>query len=81
MKIFYSPHFQRSFQKFSQEIRLKFRKQIDYLLEDIGHPSLKAKKYNRSRQIWQARVDRNIRFYFLIKNGTYILLDIRTHPK
>jgi len=51
------------------------------LLEDIGHPSLKAKKYNRSRQIWQARVDRNIRFYFLIKNGTYILLDIRTHPK
>ena len=81
MKIFYSPHFNRNFNNFSLEIRQKFEKQIDYLLNDIRHPSLRAKKYDETRGIWQARVDKGVRFYFLINNNTYILLDIEKHSK
>lgn len=81
MKVFYTPHFQRNFRKFSEYTQKKFAKQIDYLLADINHPSLHAKKYNETEGIWQARVDKDVRFYFFIKNDAYILLDIKHHPK
>jgi hypothetical protein len=30
---------------------------------------------------WQARVNRDWRFYFTIEGDTYIILDIIPHPK
>ncbi|MEK9129849.1 MAG: hypothetical protein AAB526_00380 [Patescibacteria group bacterium] len=81
MKIKYSPKFKKSICGFSKEIREKFYKQISFLLYNIQHPSLRAKKYNESKDIWQARVNQSVRFYFLIKNNVYILLDIKKHPK
>lgn len=67
--------------EFPPAIQKKLAKQINYLLSDLRHPSLRTKKYNESRGIWQARVDRSIRFYFLIKKDQYVLLDITYHPK
>ena len=81
MRIFYTPNFQKNFKHFPQKIEQKFEKQIDYLLRNFRYPSLNVKKFDRSRGIWQARVDRNIRFYFQIKDDIYVLLDIRNHPK
>jgi len=54
-------------------------KQVAFLLDDIHHPSLRAKKYDAER--WQARVSRDWRFYFRIAGDTYILLDLIPHPK
>lgn len=81
MKIQYYPGFKDKLRNFPKGIREKFYKQINYLLQNIRHSSLWAKKYDEARNIWQARVDKNIRFYFLIENDVYILLDIRKHPK
>ncbi len=81
MKVYYSSEFKASLSRFPENIKKKFYKQVEYLLRDFRHPSLRAKKYDESRNIWQARADKNIRFYFLIENGTYILLDIKSHPK
>ena len=81
MEIYYTSHFKRSFRKFSKEIQDKFKKQISFLLSNISHPSLQVKKYDKEKQIWQARVDDNVRFYFLIIKDTYVLLEIRRHPK
>ena len=75
----YTPKFKRSLRHFPEEIRRKFYKQAGLLLRDIQHPSLHAKKYSESLDIWQARVDKSIRFYFFIKDDSYILLDIRKH--
>lgn len=81
MKAFHSSRFKRSFNGFPSDIQQKVKKQIINLLRDIRHPSLRAKKYDESRGIWQARVDRTIRFYFLIEGDTYVLLYIKYHPK
>lgn len=81
MKVFYTPHFERKYKFLSKETQRKFRKQANYLLRNLRHPSLRAKKYDEERDIWQARVDRNYRFYFLIGDDIYILLDIKLHPK
>ncbi|OGG76640.1 hypothetical protein A3B35_00140 [Candidatus Kaiserbacteria bacterium RIFCSPLOWO2_01_FULL_54_24] len=79
MKEFQTVRFKREFKKFSKEVRFAFAKQIGFLLNDIRHPSLRAKKYDEARGIWQARVTNNVRFYFSIKDDCYILLDIEKH--
>lgn len=71
--------FDREFKKFSKEIQDAFEKQINLLLQDIRHPSLRAKKYDEDADIWQARVTKNVRFYFRIIGDTYELLSIRKH--
>lgn len=59
----------------------RFYKQSRLLLENLRHPSLRAKKYDEARDIWQARVTRDWRFYFKIVADTYYLIDIIPHPK
>ncbi len=81
MKIRYTSKFRDNLRAFPKEIRNKFYKQAGYLFVNPRHPSLDVKKYDTSRGIWQARVDRKIRFYFLIENNTCILLEIKKHPK
>ena len=60
-------------------MRAMLEKQVRFLLADIRHPSLRAKKYDEGRNVWQARVTHNVRFYFAIKGDTYYLLNIRRH--
>ncbi len=57
------------------------KKQLDLLSADLRHPSLRAKKYDESRDTWQGRVTRGYRFYFTIEGDTYVVLAITPHPK
>ena len=79
MKLDYTPKFNRNLKSFPKSIHNKFYKQAGFLLSDLRHPSLHAKKYDESTGTWQARVDKSVRFYFLIEKDIYILLDIRYH--
>lgn len=47
-------------------VQKDFEKQLRFLLRDLRHTSLRAKKYDEARDIWQARVNRDWRFYFQI---------------
>ena len=79
MRYLRMPRFKSEFRKFSKEIQDAFEKQIRFLLQDIRHPSLRAKKYDEDLDIWQARVTKNVRFYFRLEGDVYILLNIRRH--
>ena len=56
-------------------------KQLRLLLNNLHHPSLHAKKYNETTDVWQARITRDWRFYFMIAGDTYIIRNILPHPK
>ena len=73
--------FKQEYKKFPFEVQRAFEKRLAYLLKNIRHPSLRAKKYDESRDIWQARVTGDVRFYFRIEDDTYLLLNILKHPK
>ncbi len=73
--------FQKQYQRLSSEHQAKFDKQLAFLLSNLRHPSLRAKKYDETNDIWQARVDDDYRFYFQINGETYVLLSIIPHPK
>ena len=62
-------------------IRKAFYKQADLLAKNLLHPSLRAKKYDEAQNRWQARVNRNWRFYFKIIGDTYIIEDVVPRPK
>ena len=65
----------------SPAVKKALAKQLDYLLNNIQHPSLNAKKFDARDDIWQARVNLNWRFYFKIVGNEYIILSIIPHPK
>jgi mRNA interferase RelE/StbE len=62
-------------------VKKAFDKQLGLLIENLHHPSLRAKKYDETNDIWQARVNRAWRFYFTIRDDTYIITRLIPHPK
>ena len=81
MRAVLAEHFTRAFIGAPPEVQKRFGQQLAHLLRDLRHPSLHAKKYDETRNIWQARVSDNWRFYFRIEDDAYHLLDIKAHPK
>ena len=81
MRLFYTDRFRKSYEDASPSIQRAFDRRAFFLERDIRHPSLRAKKYDEARGIWQARVNDGWRFYFTIEGDTYYLLDIIPHPK
>lgn len=81
MRLILSERFRRSYDDAPPEIRRAIERRLTLLLENLRHPSLRAKKYDESRGIWQARVNRDWRFYSRIEGDTYQLIDVMPHPK
>ena len=81
MRVLFSEQFTRSFKEAPERVRRDFGKQLGFLLNNLRHPSLQAKKYDEARDIWQARVNGGWRFYFRIEGDVYHLIDIIPHPK
>lgn len=80
MKLRYSEHFLRSYKKAPPQVQKAFHKQAKLLIENLRHPSLRAKKYDAARGVWQARVSQDRRFYFTIEGGAYRRHEIKAHP-
>ena len=81
MKVVFSDRAIESSKYAPRNVHRAFEKQLRYLLENLLHPSLHAKKYDEARDIWQARINRDWRFYFTITQDTYRIEKIIPHPK
>jgi len=81
MKVLFSPQFLKQYRDAPLRIQKAFDKQANLLLSNLNHPSLHAKKYDEATDLWQARVNRDWRFYFTIEGDTYHLHTIIPHPK
>ena len=81
MKIAYVPRALDALESAPAIVRKAFFKQAGFLGANLKHPSLHAKKYDESRDLWQARVNKDWRFYFVIAGDTYVITDIIPHPK
>ena len=65
----------------TENFKRQYDEQILYLEKDFRYPSLQAKKYGGTENMFQARVDQHYRFYFTIDGDCYILIRIVLHPK
>jgi mRNA-degrading endonuclease RelE of RelBE toxin-antitoxin system len=81
MRVAFSNRSVRQYGKLPPAVQARFDKQLAFLLANLQHPSLRAKKYDEAANIWQARVNDHYRFYFQIHGDTYRILSITGHPK
>jgi len=81
MKVSYSVAVTLALENAPDAVKKAFFKQVKLLEQNLRHPSLRAKKYDETKDRWQGRINRNWRFYFKIDGDTYRILDITPHPK
>lgn len=81
MKIQYREAVLRALDEAPAAVARAFFKQVRFLEQNLHHPSLRAKKYDEGKDIWQARVNNDWRFYFRIVDDTYQIIHVRRHPK
>ena len=84
MKADYSERAGKTLQGLPPDLRKVVFKQVRFLEQNLRHPSLRAKKYDESQDLWQGRVNKDWRFYFLIReirDDIYYIVDIIPHPK
>lgn len=79
MRYVFAESFLGELELLSEATQKKFFKQIHFLVKDIRHPSLHAKKYHEILGVWQARVDKHFRFYFKIDKDCYVMLSVKSH--
>ena len=80
MKLVFTARAEQDYDRLSSKMRAQADKQLDFLVHNLRHPSLHAKKYDERRDIWQARISRDYRVFFLIANDIYVLLALMKHP-
>ncbi len=81
MKLRLTERLRRSYEAAPKRVQKAFDKQVQLLVQNLRHPSLRAKKYEEAREVWQARVTRDWRFYFTIEGDEYIIVGLTRHPK
>ena len=81
MKLRFTARADKDYGDLPASVRRAFAKQLGFLLFNLRHPSLQAKKYNETLDVWQGRVTRGWRFYFKIEGDEYVILSIIPHPK
>ncbi len=81
MKFRFTERADKDYAALPKDIRKALAKQLGFLLDNLNHPSIHAKKYSEATGVWQGRVNRSWRFYFLIQGDEYVILSIIPHPK
>lgn len=79
MRLTRSDSFKRSYKKLSRSIQQKTDRILIFLSKDLMHPSIRAKKIQGARDIWEGRIDKFHRFTFQIEGNEILLRSIGEH--
>ena len=79
MQLLPTKPFEEDYDALSEEIKRLVDRKLALLLQNPRHPSLRIKKMNDPRDIWEGRISRSYRFTFQIKAGFYMLRRIGAH--
>lgn len=81
MRIYYSDKFINSVKKLPDEIKKALKKKLDIMLENPQHPSLRTKKIQGQKDIFEASVTMEIRITWQYIDGGIYLRNIGEHDK
>ncbi len=70
----------RAYDKLPLQIKRKTLKQFEFMTKNIYHPSLRVKKMS-SINCWEARIDYQYRFTFIIESQTILILSVGPHDE
>jgi len=81
MELFFSKRFQKDYKKLSKNIQKRTDIKLDFLLQDIRHPSLRIKKFRKYRDIFELSITMQYRCLFSIKSNVCSLQRIGKHDE
>ena len=76
MKFVFSKRAFTDYENLTGDLRKTVHKQLNFLIKNLRYPSLHAKKFDESKDIWQARITKDWRFYFQIRGNVYYIITI-----
>lgn len=79
MRIKTTSPFDRDFTRLPSVIQRRAARQFRVLLENPRHPSLRIKKMEDPRDIWEGRITKQYRFTFQIVDDVYLFRRVGTH--
>lgn len=81
MKLIRTDLFKEDFQHLPTQLQRRTEKALRLLVNNLRHPSLRAKKMEGKEDIWEARITRGYRFTFQIRDDEYILRRVGPHEE
>jgi mRNA-degrading endonuclease RelE of RelBE toxin-antitoxin system len=79
VKVAFTKPFKRDYKGLPENIQELIDKQIIQPLDNPKHPSLRLKKMEGHRSIYEGRVTKGYRMTFQIVDDTYLLRRVGTH--
>lgn len=79
MKLDFTKQFVRDYRKLPLHIQKQIDQKLEFLLEDIQHPSLRAHKMQGQDGVWEGSITMNYRFTFQIVSERYFMRRVGTH--
>jgi mRNA-degrading endonuclease RelE of RelBE toxin-antitoxin system len=79
MKLFFTHSFIRDYQNLPDHLQQTVDKKLNLFLSNPQHPSLKIKKMQDPRDIWEGRISKGYRFTFQKQGEVCILRRLGPH--
>jgi len=79
MQLILTTHFKRDYKKLPSSIQKRIDEKLKLLVRNLSHPSLRVKRVQKYKGVFEASITRNYRFFFQITTEGYILLRIGKH--
>jgi mRNA-degrading endonuclease YafQ of YafQ-DinJ toxin-antitoxin module len=79
-KLTYTPRFKKAFVALTPVEKLQFQKKMEIFVENILHPSLRTKKIQGQKDLYESSINMDIRVIWYFENEELIILvDIGHH--
>jgi mRNA-degrading endonuclease RelE of RelBE toxin-antitoxin system len=79
MKFVRTNHFKRDYKKLPPTIQELTDKKLRLLAQEVSHPSLRVKKVQGLRNVFEGSITMDYRYLFQITSEGYVLLRIGKH--
>lgn len=79
MKLIRTQRFLDDYRALSAQVRKQTDRKLQYLAEDIGHPSRRVKRVRKYDAVYEGSINMDYRLLFLITSEGCVLLRIGRH--
>lgn len=79
MKLLFTHSFIRDYKALPEQLQKAVDGKLALLMRNPRHPSLRLKKMQDPRNIWEGRITNGYRFTFQMQGEAYILRRLGTH--
>ncbi len=81
MEILFTEQFEQAYEKLTKAEKRSVRKALTLLGDNPKHPSLRIKKMEGGKNIWEARPSKRLRMIFEMIGETIFMRNVGEHDK